>query len=306
MNLNQTRVIDPILSTITVGFRNPALVGDLLFPRAPVTLRAGKIIEFGKESFQLVNTKRAPGAAVMQIALGYEGNPFVLDQHSLSGKVPLEHMEEASKGPGIDLGRRASTTALEIILLGTEYEQASLARNPATYLPSHTVALTGTDKWTDASTDPLTSLDLGREAVRSRIGRYPNTLMLGPAAFNAAKNNPKVTDKLKYTTSDSVTKEMLAAQWNIKSVHVGEAIWMEEDGTPHDIWGNDAILAYVPENEATKETPAFGLTYVLQGCPCVEMPHINNETKSWVFPVVYERKPVVVGQAAGYLIQGAA
>lgn len=137
MTLSQTRIVDPILTTVSIGYRNADLVGDVLFPRVPVPSRAGKIIEFDKTAFRLVKTARAPGSATQQITVGYEGKAFALTQHSLQGKVPREHLEEASKGPGIDLGSQSVMTVLDIMLLGAESEQATLARDASQYDSTH-------------------------------------------------------------------------------------------------------------------------------------------------------------------------
>ncbi|MBF0192100.1 MAG: major capsid protein [Magnetococcales bacterium] len=307
MNLAQVRLVDPVLTEISLGYRNAALVGEVLFPRVPVSLRAGKIIEFDKQAFLLVNTARAPGSGVKEINIGYEGAPFALDAHSLAGKIPQEHMEEAARGPGVDLGSRAVTTVMDIMLLGAEHEQAVLARNEARYPAGHVLDLNsaGQTQWTNGVSDPMRDIDTGREVVRAAIGRYPNTLLLGPKAFNAAKTHPDVIDKIKYTTSASVTVEMLAAQWNLKRVVVGEAVYTDDTGQTHDVWGADAILAYVPDGGVGREVPSYGYTYVLQGNPFVETPYYDAKIKSWLHPVTYERKPVMVGPGAGFLIQNA-
>lgn len=305
MNLSQTRVVDPVLTKIAVDFRNEALIGDLLLPRVPVDMRAGKVVEFGKEAFHLYNTLRAPGAAVKEIEIGYENKPFALMMHSLAGKVPVEKLQEAAKGPGVDLGSRSVLSVMGTLSLGAEKYQANLIRNPATYPTSHVRTLSGVDQWTDAGSDPVADIDGGKEAVRSNIGRYPNTLALGPAAFNALKNHPKTLERFKYTSSTSITPEMLAALLDIKNVVVGKAIYTDDIGVSQDIWGGDAILAYVPES-ASKETPAFGYTYVLTGTPVVEASYFRQETKSWIFPTTYEYSPEVVCQDAGYLLQSVA
>lgn len=305
MNLAQTRVVDPILTKVAVDYRNAALIGDTLFPRVPVDLRAGKVVEFNKEAFKLYDTARAPGAAVKEIEIGYDGRPFALMAHSLAGKVPVEKLQEAAKGPGIDLGSRSVATVMGVLLLGAEYRQATLARNPAGYAISHVQTLTGTNQWTDAGSDPMADIDDAKEVVRATIGRDPNTLVLGSAAFNAVKNHPKILERFKYTSSTSITVEMLAALFDVQKVVVGKAIYTDDSGTPRDVWGGDVILAYVPDT-ASKETPAFGYTYVLTGNPVVESSYFRPEVKSWLFPTTYEYEPEIVGPGAGFLIRNAA
>jgi len=62
MNTRTAAVVDPILSSYARGFRNADFVSHLLFPRAPVPNRAMRVLRFGKESFRMLNTRRAPGA----------------------------------------------------------------------------------------------------------------------------------------------------------------------------------------------------------------------------------------------------
>lgn len=308
MSMSDVRVVDPVLTEVSIGYRNATLVGDLLYPRVPVELRAGKIIEFDKQAFRLVGTARAPGANVKEVPIGYEGQAFALDQHALSGKLPREHLEEASRAPGVNLGAQSVRTVMDILLLGAEYAQAALARDPAKYAADHVLNLTGAGQtpWSDGAKDPLSDIDDAREVIRGTIGRYPNTLLLGPMAFNAAKSSPAVIEKFKYTSSASITADMLAAQWNLKKVVVGEAIYTDDQGDFHDVWGADAILAYVPEGGVGKEVPSYGYTYVLRGCPFVESAIYDGKTKSWLYPVTHEYKPVMVGPGAGFLLRNVA
>ena len=59
---SQVRIINPILSTVALGYRQPGLVGEVLFPRVPVDIRGGQILQFGKEDFKVYNLRRSPGA----------------------------------------------------------------------------------------------------------------------------------------------------------------------------------------------------------------------------------------------------
>ena len=88
MNINQARIIDPVLTEVTQGYRHPERIGHVLFPRVPVFARGGQIIEFGKESFRRYNTRRAPGTNTKRLEFGYQGKPFVLVQDALEGMVP--------------------------------------------------------------------------------------------------------------------------------------------------------------------------------------------------------------------------
>lgn len=305
LTFEQARIVDPVLTTFAVGYRNGRYVGEALFPRVSVDVMGGRIIEFGKEQFLQYSTIRAPGAAIKRISLGYAGKPFALDLHGLSGQVPLEIQREAAVQHDIDLGQRAVRVVMDVMLLSLEQEQARIATDPNNYDAEHKVALTGTSKWSDPSSDPSSQIEDYKEAVRRGIGAYPNTLVLGPDAMKALKNHPKILDRIKYTSRDSVTPDLIAQLWDLERVVVGTAHYVPDEttGAFADIWGNVAVLAYVPTEIVGQEVPSYGYTYVLRGHPAVLQSYYDRDHNSWVYPVEFARKPVLTASGAGFLIQ---
>lgn len=308
MTSAQARVVDPILTTVAQGYKNGQMVADYLFPVVPVDSRGGKILEFGKEDFELYNTARAPGADTKDVQFGHLGKPYALEQHRLMGKVPFEHLQEASQVPGINLGTSAVTKTQKIILLSNEYQAAGIARNVANYAASNKAVLAGTSRWDDYASgvsDPAADVDTAVEVIRSQIGQRPNTVVLSPKAFKAAKRHPKLIDRIKYTTRDSLTLEMLADLFDVERVVSGDAIY-SANGTMNDVWGKDVIVAYTEIATADDGgAPSYGYTYRLRNHPMVEMAYMNRGKNSWMYPVTDERSPVIAAAAAGYLLQNA-
>lgn len=309
VNTRTAAVIDPILSTHARGYRNMEFVADVLFPRVTVPNRSMRVIRFGKESFRMMNTRRAPGADKKRVQYGYASDPISLVQDALEGVVPVEHQEEAMSVPGIDLGQGAVNMVLDVVDLGLEYDSAQLARTAANYDVNHKLTLTSTARWTNAASTPLADVQAGAEAIRRSIGRYPNTLVLGPTVFNALRNHAAVKEQFKYTSKDSITADMLAAYFDVKRVVVGKAVYLPETAADTalatDIWGDDAILAYVPETGNTYQVPSFGYTYELMGYPQVEAPYFVRSNDSWIYPIKTERKPYLVGAEGGFLFTDA-
>lgn len=309
LNTRTAQVIDPILSTHARGYRNAEFISHELFPRVTVPNRSMRVIRFGKEAFRMLNTRRAPGADKKRVQYGYASDPISLVQDALEGVVPIEHQEEAMSVPGIDLGQGAINMVLEKIDLGLESDAALLARNAASYDANHKLALAGTARWTNVASAPQADIDAGREAVRRSVGRDPNTLVLGPTAFNALRRHASVKEQFKYTGRDSITAEMLAAYFDLQKVVVGKAVYLPEnvdDDTPAtDVWGDDAILAYVPAAGDNFQAPSYGYTYELRGYPQVEAPYFERQNDSWLYPIKAERRPYLVGAESGFLFTDA-
>jgi hypothetical protein len=302
------RVIDPILSLFSQGYRNANFIGEHLFPRVPVSASGGQIIEFGREAFQLVNMRRVPGGPTKRTPMGYLGKPYALVEDAIEVPVPREHQRDAKVVVGIDLGQRASRIGMNKILLQLEVDQATLATTAGNYGAGNKVALAGADKWSHADGDPVADIDTGREAIRAAVGIYPNTLALSAVAFNAARNNPKVIARFQYNSSvpidaSAITEKMLAGLFQVDKLVVGKAIVSNDAGVNTDIWGNNAVLAYVPIGETFQEEPSYGYTYTMSGHPLVEQPYWDQSCKSDIFGVTMERAPVLSGISSGYLIQ---
>src|SRR5699024_6709839 len=174
----------------------------------------------------------------------YEGKPFALVQDSLEGKVPIEHLQDANAVPGVNLGTRAVNSVMQILTLAVEIEQAEVALNASNYGTNNKIALAGDSRWDHKDSDPAAQLREYGEAIRSAIGLRPHTWTLSASGFNALAEHPKILERFKYTSSDSVTKEMLARLFNLRRVEVGEAVYMNEGSSEMQaVWGNDAVLA---------------------------------------------------------------
>lgn len=308
MGLNHKKLrvgIDPILTQIALGHTQPDLVGNVLFPRVDVTSRSGTVIEFGKEAFKKYELKRAPGSQYKTIDFGYAGKPVALTQEALSAKVPEEDMEEADKATGIKLSSEAVSNVLDIIELSQEIAQADKARDAAGYPAAHKVALTGSNKWTDAASTPVEDVNAGIKQVRVATGKRANTIVFSASAFDAIVNHADVKDRFKYTSSDSVTEEMLAKFFKVKKVVVGEAITIDDAGVPSDVWGNDVIIAYVPVKVTNTRSLSYGYTYHLKNHPQVKRAWFDETCDSYVHKVKDEWEVNQTSIESGYLIQNA-
>lgn len=306
MNTSQARVIDPILTAVARGYESQfPMVSDVLFPVIPVAQRGGTIITFGREQFQVLDTRRAPGSDTKSIQLGYGKENYSLVDNRLMGKVPVELLEE-SQIPGIDLAGNTIRVVQDKMTLEREVNAAALARATAAYAAGNKVALSGTSLWTHVDSNPFAVIEAGKEAVRKKIGRRPNVMVLGPVVLSALRMHPLVLDKLS-TSSDRTpaTVAQLQALFEVAQIIEGQAI-TDTDGTFSDVWGNDAILAYVmPKSLQEMGSQNYGYTYQLASRPTVETPYFDNSKNSFMYPVSDASQVVLTSADSAYLITNA-
>lgn len=305
MTPSQARVVDAVLTNVALGYKDANAVGSVLFPNVPVVKRGGRIIEFDDVIFKKWNLRRAPGAASLRFSPAYSDKLYALDQDKLEALVPDEIRDEAADViPGYSYSTAAVQRTLKIVSRQVEIQQGEIATNVANYDASHKLDVSGTP-WTDtANGDPIGNVKTGRSAVRDSIGIYPNVGIMSPTAFEAACDHPDILNRMKLTSDKVADEALLARVFKLDRVVVGKMIYTDDAGTKHDVWGDGMVLAYVPQQVTTEEEPSFAYTYVLRGHPVVMQPYRENNRDSWVYPVKYERAPVLTGMTAGYLVYG--
>lgn len=312
-SIRQTRVIDPVLSTVARGYRNLQLAWTYLFPPVPVTARGGQVITFGAEDFAVQDLVRAPGAERKRLEVGYKAASYALEQRALDGSVTRERLEEGRAVPGIDLGRRATRQAMETISLQIEIAAANLATKAGNYGNDNKSTLSESSQWSHKDATPAAAVEEAKEAVADAVAVEPNVLVMGPDVFRALRNNPDVVDRIKYTAGPgrgaTVTEQTLAAYFAVERVVIARAR-KGKPGAFTPVWGKHAVLAFVGVSSLAQAAgdaaePSFGYTYRLANYPIVEPAWLDKTCDTWRYPVTTEDTPVIAGKGAAYLFSAA-
>lgn len=304
---------NPILTNLLLGLGQGSYIAERLFPRLPQALSSVTLAKLGDERLRRYNLRRAPGSATKRVAIKYDGQTYSVDQYAVEVPIPRELLREADEsrrlnvGNHLDISRIAMTTANDILGLGYEIEVATLATDPGTYAGGHVLALSGSTKWSHADGTPVTDIRTAADVIRKKIGKRPNRLTLSADAFSALTQNPEVKGYLPSTNLGPASIEQLKVILNVTDIHVGDAVWINESDVGADVWGNNAILAYVPaigaggSADISLAEPGFGFTNVIEGHPFVEAPYYDNGAKSWIYGATYERRANVAYNTAGFL-----
>lgn len=302
-NDTEIRVVDVVLTSNARGYRNSLYAGFALFPEVQAPSRGFKRIEFDRAAFRKHQTRRAAGAAFKRVTSGHRGEPVKLQQHALIAETPIEHQEEGMMQPGLNVQARKVTVVQDIIALSLECAQADAARNAAIYAAENKRAYLPGARWSDAASDPLVDVTDAKEQVRKMTGRNPNVFVVAASVVTKLRTHPKILERFKHTNAASITDEMLASYFDVKKFVVAGGVYDDDLGT-HDIWGKDAVLAFVPESEAQDaEVPAYGYTYRLANYPMVGAVRLNEDFDTWDNKVKDEWSPETVGPDAGFLFQ---
>ncbi len=322
MNLDQVRVIDPILTQLAQGYKNAEGVATFFGPAVSMNTRAGRTLVFGKEAFAAQNFLRAPGSNIQKIQNEFGTRSFSLRQEAISWEIAEEIAAEAKNGAAqLDLRQYAAKDAANRLMQSWEITVATAVQDATAYETTCTKDLqslnSGADQFGAATSDVEVLIDEAKESVRSQIGTYPNKMVISPDAFNALKRNKRIRDFMQRGVL--VNEATLANIFGLDEIRVARRLKLDQtDGKLKNIYSGTAILFYQPSGatdgfapalDANYGNPAFGYTYTLAGYPIATPERFNIERRVFTGDILVERSFELVGMGesgkvgAGFLFQ---
>ena len=308
MNLDQVRVIDPILTQIAQGYKNTDGVATFFAPAVSMNVRAGRTLTFGKEAFAAQTFLRAPGTNIQKIQNEFGTRSFSLRQEAISWSIAEEVAAEAKNGAAaIDLRAYAAKDAANRLQQSWEVEVAKRVLDVTQYETGNVLDLatynSGADQFNSPTSDVEILMDDLKEQVRSQIGCYPNKLVLSPDAFHALKRNKRIRDFMQRGVL--VNEKTLAEIFGLDEIRVARRLKLGEDNASlENIYNNVGLLFYHPSGatdgftpamDANYGTPAFAYTYTLSGYPISTPERFNMDRRVFEGDILVERSFELVG-----------
>jgi len=299
--LNDIR-IDPILSNVSVAYKNEAYIAEQILPVIPSKERTGKYFKYDKSKFRKVQSLRGMGAPANEVDYGLTiSTAYVCQEHSLRQIVPDELKDQAPLplNPELD----ATENVTERLLIEKEYDLATYMQNPSNLTG---VTLSGSSKWSDyANSDPIGNIKKGKKTIHSKIFVEPNTLVLGKEVYDTLLDHPDIIDRIKYR-SDVATADILARLFGVEKVLVGGAGYNTakegQSDTLSYIWGKNAWLLYVTPKPGIYSV-SFGYHFTFAN-RVVDKWYDNTRKGTWIRVSENYAREIVCSDAA-YLIKDA-
>jgi len=267
--------VDAILTNISVAYlqNQDNFIADKVFPVIPVDKKSDKFFTYTKNDwFRDEAQRRAGGTESAGGGYGlstgsYSADVFAFhkdvdDQTLYNADAPLNPLREATEFVTRRLMLRKE------IQWNTDFFAGSVWNNDYDGV-SGTPSTNEVKQWSDyAASDPIDDIEDAKAGILSTTGMEPNTLVLGYDVFRALKNHPDIVDRIKYTSSQTVTADMLGAMFDIPRVIISKAVKAtnNEGGTAAYSFtsGKKALLCYVAPTPGLL-TPSAGYSFSWTG-----------------------------------------
>ena len=306
---SDVRPIDPVLTNLSIGFKNPNFIWDLLAPVVPSDQKSGTYFVWTRDFWfrtfgEAGGAKRAPEGNYKRVAYGVTTETFDTDEYGFE-KVTGDPVVASSQTPESLIGQdiKFLTNLLEMeleLLIAGELFKTGIWGTSNT--------LSGTSQWSDfANSDPIGDFDTAKGTVRKNTGTVPDRAIMGIETWNDLKEHPLITDKYKHTQSGIMTQELVAAALGIKEIVVGEtAKNTAKEGATYvgaDVWTDSCLL--IPAIDAPAlETPAAGYTFMwdeIGNIPWAVQEYRDEAVRATVSRVLTHAVPKVTSSQSGYI-----
>ncbi len=241
--------IDAALTNFSIAYMQDAgnFIADQVFPIVPVQHKSDKYYVFAKDVFMRRGGRVSP--------FGQEAprGGFAISNDSYSTETwrwafDLLPDIKANADAAINMDQVASNFVMNGLLVEREIQWGTSFFNTGIWA---TDQVAGTDfiAWDDpANSDPITDIANGRSTMAQSTGYMPNTLTVGFKVHEALKRHPLIVDRFKYTSSESITAQMIAKLLEVDRYLVAKSVQATNNEgqaiTTQFILGNHALLSY--------------------------------------------------------------
>ena len=214
--------VDAILTNISVAYfqQNQNFIATRVFPVVPVSKQSDKFFTYTKNDWFRDEAQRRADATESA------GGGYNLSTDSYQADVYAFHKDIG------DQTRANADAPINVDREAAEFVTSRIALKMETQFVSNffTTSIWGTDStptnlWSDyTSSDPIGDIETGKRTILSTTGYEPNTLVLGYDTFIQLKNHPDLVDRIKYTSSNVLTEDVMASLFGVPRVMVAKSV----------------------------------------------------------------------------------
>lgn len=247
--------IDPLLSGLSVAYRNGIYVAPVIAPQISSQYDGGKYAVYSQaEWFRNEAAKRAAGTRAKRGEYGISFDTFFCEEIAFAREVPDEVRQNAMDPIRPD--QDATEFATDKVMLAKEVRVATKLLLTTNWATGHNATLAGAQQWDDyTGSDPVSDIENAIDTMHGKTGLRANTMVIGYPVWRALKHHPDIVDRIKYSQRGIVTTELLQELVDMERIIVGKAlVTASNEGVAAGsevytyIWGKDVWIGYVAKN----------------------------------------------------------
>jgi len=222
--------------------------------RIPVTQEAGKFNVYPPGYFWRDEAAVRPlGGRPVQVAYGVQSDTYSAEEWALEHVIDDRTRQNSRIQGRLDENATRLLTSKQMIRADRIWATSFFKTGVWGMTVTGVAAAPSTDQflsWADDASSPLSDIEDWKERIRAGTGMEPNTLVLGSNVRKRLKNHPEFVDRIKYTSSASITNAVMAAMFEVENLRVARALYntAEEVAPSVDPTGGETFSYIVNPN----------------------------------------------------------
>lgn len=266
--------VNRLLTNMSVGFMqaDTDFIASRVFANVPVTSQGNLYRTYDRADWlRMEAQERAPGTP--SAGGGWRMGSATYFARVYAVHKDLDDQTVANQDPDINLDRDATQWVTRQLMMKREALWVNGFFTTGVWgkdLTGVAAGPTGNQflQWDQATANPIRDIDNERLAMVTLTGYRPNKLVMGPAVFNALKQNAAILDRIKYTQRGVITLELLASLFEVDEILVPYAMYntaAEGAAASYSLfYGKSMLLVYAAPNPGLMQ-PSGGYTFSWTG-----------------------------------------
>lgn len=253
-----------ILERFAMNYPRQARFGYELMPlyEADIARETYQVAQLGSNHLKTEDFKRAYGAQAKRSHQHIQSwKPINVHRYTIESSVDRSELIGAADQVQSSLLIREARmrNAYDKLMNSIEIEQVQNILDHTKY-GEHTSSPKTTDLWSNIESDPLKQIEHARQKIKQSIGYYPNKCVISDTVWQVLRYKTNLLDKLPSSRLKAgLTPEDFANIIAVDKVVIADNMY-QNGNTLQYTWGNNVVLAYVPETIYSLEELSFGIT----------------------------------------------
>ena len=302
------RPVDPVMTSLSIGFKNERFLWDQIAPPAPADQKSGTYFIYTRDFWfrRLEGAERGPTAPYTRVGYGVATatyNTFEIGFEKALGDT----IQAASLTPE-DISTMDTQFLTNLIQIELDVRVAASHFITGVWGTSTALLAAGSPfQWSDfAQSDPIADADTAKRVIRRNTGATPNVLFVGLLAWEKLKEHPLITEKYKHTQLGIMTEELVAAALGIDRLVIGDSVQNTGDENQaysgQDIWTDNAL--FLVQNQPSLGVANGGYTFMWNergNVPWALESYRDEIVRSNIQRVFTHIDPQIVSSQHGYM-----
>jgi hypothetical protein len=325
---------DYVLQNFAMRLGNGSLIAEEYAPIVPSDQHSFRYPRFDDSALTLFNMDRAFGSRIKHFSWDFSTDRAEITQEAIAYKLTKESLRAVGVH-GVALDQQATRKTNYALDLSREFRVSQLISNPINFPTGNKLTLVAGTQWSAPTTStPSLDIDAARTAIFDKTGFYPNVTVCSLNAFKALQRHPETRSRFSNNSNSMnnffASEKAIAEAYGLGKLLVGNAAYRPEGAPLTDprlkMYNNMFWMGYVAEFGAKSSMldaeQSYGETASFNGHPEADMGqasclytfgirdevkvfepvYYDEMTRSYYYPAVASRTPVITQATAMYLI----